>query len=140
MVSTRSSARRGVAAAMPPAPQAPPPPPPPPETTDDLPPPPPPPENNDPPPPPEEPLLASGSHARANMRRSSVSFLPVVLTPDENTPHGATAGGAQPKKTLKSRASWAPDVVSPPYSRERLHKRARGLSDAALEQQESEAY
>ena len=34
-------------------------------------------------------------------------------------------------------SAGATDVLSPPKSRERLHKKARGLSDAALEEQEN---
>ena len=37
------------------------------------------------------------------------------------------------RSSVGSAVSWASDVVSPPQSRERLHKRARGLSDAILQ-------
>ena len=100
----------------------------------------------------EIPVLSSGGSVRsATKRRSSVAFAPIITEPifSENTPPSegaylrptsALLGSALkapcsgPRLSTGSNVSWAPDVLSPPPSRERLHKRARGLSDEALEE------
>jgi hypothetical protein len=123
-------------------PQPPPPPPPPPPAA-----PPPPPDPAPPPPPPQQsamlkPLLQSNMPlpqspaARGKLdakRRSSVAFAPLALTPENAraTPVARVASARRPS-TGGRRQSWAPDVRSPPASREHMHKRARGLSDASI--------
>ena len=52
--------------------------------------------------------------------------------------HAATAaaeapGAAQPPGARRARVTWSPSATSPPPSRERLHKRARVLSDETLD-------
>ena len=56
----------------------------------------------------------------------------MAFAPDEGTPPEACVRPANP--LLKRRVSWAPGTPSPMPSRERLHKRARGLSDQELEE------
>lgn len=69
-----------------------------------------------------------------------------VFSPDEGTPPEVDVRPAQPlskgiltpnralSRTPSGRVSWAPGTPTPLPSRERLHKRARGISDAALEE------
>lgn len=68
-----------------------------------------------------------------------------ALSPNEGTPPDACVRPAQPHllhscgmpklaRTPSGRVSWAPGTPTPSPSRERLHKRARGISDAALEE------
>ena len=95
---------------------------------------------------------------RSNKRRSSVAFAPVrAFTPEEGTPpenvvrlrESALLGSgllaplsANRRASVAStgsNVSWAPEVRSPPKSREKLHKQARRLSDASLDEAENEA-
>ena len=91
---------------------------------------------------------------RSNKRRSSVAFAPVcAFTPEEGTPPDAVVrlresvlegsglraplSASNRRVSTGSNVSWAPEVRSPPKSRERLHKQARRISDAALDEAEN---
>ena len=83
---------------------------------------------------PKTPVLGSAIKASGGMRRlSNGSCLSCACTKSlaASFRHAAHAPRSIHARTGRS------DVLSPPKSREKLHKRARGLSDAALEEAEA---
>jgi|LauGreDrversion4_1035100.scaffolds.fasta_scaffold07549_2 hypothetical protein len=148
------SALRTNAATVPCLPQQPPPPVAPPPVAPPPPPPPPPPPSS----PSRMPAVADASPARRSdssfgsgssswRGRPSLSAGPEFLAafdPDEGTPpdehvrpareplRSSLCNSAQ-RRRRSSSVHFAPSTDSPPPSRERLHKRARALSDASLE-------
>ena len=84
-----------------------------------------------------------GTPAEADEARPPALAIPVSPDEENTTPPNALFSRPTPKSCLSSgkrartpgsAVRWEPGVMEPPPSRERLHKQARKMSDAALDE------